>query len=144
MNKAIKEKMASEKARETGRWAKIMAKCVIANKSKKSKKWQIVSFEGPDGEESTGIVDFIAIRKDHKSAKQPLKRGDLFEIILFQAKGGTAPLPTIEDAIRLTRVGKRYGAKYIVLAEWDKGKSLTFKCLKNHKWKNADPREIFK
>ncbi len=55
---------------------------------KAGRRWQLVAFNGPHGRESRGIVDFIAIRKDHREHGQaPFKRGDLFEIVLVQVKG---------------------------------------------------------
>ena len=45
------------------------------------------------GHESAGIVDLMAIRKDHGTHNSKFKRGDLFEIILIQIKGGGARLP---------------------------------------------------
>lgn len=60
-----------------------------------------MEFPGPGGGESTGIVDFMAIRKDHSQPEtDPLKRGDLFEIILIQVKGGSARMPTRQDVLR--------------------------------------------
>jgi hypothetical protein len=35
------------------------------------------------GRESAGIIDLLAIRKDHAKANGKFKRGDLFEIILI-------------------------------------------------------------
>ena len=67
------------KAKRTGIWAKTMTKWEISHSLKGAKKWQIVSFEGPGKGESRGIVDLIAIRRDHKYSKKPLKIGDLFE-----------------------------------------------------------------
>ena len=43
-------------------------------------------------------VDVIAIRKDtSQPVNRALKRGDLFDIILIQIKGGSARGPTQED-----------------------------------------------
>jgi hypothetical protein len=55
---------------------------------RRSSRWQLVGFPGPGGRESAGIVDLLAIRKNHTKPKSPFKRGDLFEIILIQIKGG--------------------------------------------------------
>ena len=57
---------------------------------KPARRWQLVGFPGPAGRESTRIVDLIAIRKDHATVNGGFKRGDLFEIILIQIKGGGA------------------------------------------------------
>lgn len=132
-----------KKAQRTGQWAKIMAKWLITYSSRGGKKWQIVSFEGTKGGESRGIVDFIAIRRDHKTKKGPLKIGDLFEIILIQAKGGSAKSPSDEDKKRLLEVGKYYHAKDIILADWQKGKKLTLYSLKNSEFVPIEAKNIF-
>lgn len=90
-----------QKAKRTGIGAKIMTKWLITYSTKGRKKWQIVSFEGARGSESRGIVDFIAIRRNHNTMELPLKKGDLFEIILFQVKGGSARMPTAAEKVRL-------------------------------------------
>lgn len=133
-----------KKAKKTGQWAKIMTKWLITYSSKKGKKWQFVSFEGTKGGESRGIVDFIAIRRDHKNNKKPLKIGDLFEIILIQTKGGSAQMPTTDDILRLAKVGKYYHAKRIILAEWKKGKAPTLYSLVNSSWKKIESHDAFK
>lgn len=122
-----------------------MAKVALTRASQGSKKWQIVSFEGPKGCESKGIVDFMAIRKDHKTVKGQLKEGDLFEIVLIQAKGGKARKPTEEDRRRLWKVGKYYKAKYVVLSEWKKGEFPIFKKLSRYlEWEDVATEAIFK
>ena len=62
---------------------------------------ELVSFPGPAGRESAGIVDLMAIRKNHAKSKGRFKRGDLFEIILIQIKGGGARRPKMDDIKRL-------------------------------------------
>jgi hypothetical protein len=112
------------KAEETAKKAIKWAKWEIGFKTKDKKRWQIVSFLGPNGRESTGIVDLLAIRKDHKSDKTkeaPLKMGDLFEIILIQVKGGGARMPSIDERHRLRKVCGDYKARRIIVASWKKG-----------------------
>ena len=46
----------------------------------------------------------MAIRKDHSNRKGKFKRGDLFEIILIQIKGGGARWPNAEDIRQLHAV----------------------------------------
>jgi hypothetical protein len=90
-------------------------------------KWQLVTFLGPNGGESIGIVDLVAIRKHHAApSRENLKRGDLFEIILIQVKGGTAAWPTFDEILRLREVGRFYRAKAILLASWKPGKQVDF------------------
>lgn len=102
----------------TGKWAKIMTKWLITSSIKNAKKWHFVSFEGAGGGESRGIVDFIAIRRDHKFFDDQIKIGDFFEMILIQVKGGSARMPTPNDICRLSIVGKYYNAKRIILSSW--------------------------
>jgi hypothetical protein len=78
---------------------------------------------GPNKSESAGIVDVLLIRKDHRRLLKDLKRGDLFEIILLQIKGGKAPWPSREDIRRLRIVQAHYKARTILLARWEKGKT---------------------
>src|SRR3990170_160580 len=94
------ELTATEKAKLTAKWATTMTRWHIgfvtngkrlgSAKVKPTRRWQLVGFPGPAGRESTGIVDLLAIRKNHQKPKPPFKRGDLFEIILIQIEGGGA------------------------------------------------------
>ena len=91
----------------------------------------------------------MAIRKNHARSNSRFKRGDLFEIILIQIKGGGARRPKREDIQRLRAVAKRYNARAVVLAEWMKKTRLKFyKLEKNHRdlkaaWKEVDPGILF-
>ena len=88
----------------TAKWATTMTRWRIGFETggrrlakpgvKPARRWQLVGFPGPAGRESAGIVDLIAIRKDHATVNGDFKRGDLFEIILIQIKGGGARWPT--------------------------------------------------
>ena len=80
-------KAANQKAAKTARWSVTMTRWLIT-RLKSKKAWKLVSFLGKRGGESTGVVDIMAIRKDHSLGIDGLKRGDLFEIILIQVKGG--------------------------------------------------------
>ena len=124
-----KRRQAVEKATHTARWATTMTKWLVTKMSVGT-KWQLVDFTGPRGSESRGIVDILAIRKDHSTPPDGLKRGDLFETILFQIKGGTAAWPTLGDIDRLRRVARHHRVKCVVLAEWKKGKQPSFFALK--------------
>jgi hypothetical protein len=110
----------------TAKWATTMTKWRIGFETggrklakpgvKPSRRWQLVGFPGPAGRESAGIVDLIAIRKDHATTNGKFKREDLFEIILIQIKGGGARWPNADDIRRLRAVAKRYNAKDVILA----------------------------
>ena len=68
----------------------------------------------------------IAIRKDHGKPYCGTKRGDCFQIILIQVKGGHAARPTPEDALRLRVVARRHYACGVLLATWKKGSAARF------------------
>jgi hypothetical protein len=112
------EMTPAAKAAKTARWARIMTKWWIT-RSRAARKWEVVNFTGPAGRESRGIVDFMLIRKDHRPSA--VARGDFFEIILIQVKGGRARRPGPEDVARLRLVADHYHARAVVLAEWVKG-----------------------
>jgi hypothetical protein len=116
-----------ELAARTQRWAVTMTKVRIRQLMSRSPfpRWHFVSFVGPGGRESRGVVDLIAIRKDHKTY-QGLKRGDRFQIILIQVKGGYAADPTTDDADRLREVARYHRAQCVLLASWKKGASARF------------------
>jgi hypothetical protein len=89
-----------------------------------------VTFLGPAGVESVGIVDLIAIRKDHGRPIHSTKKGDNFQIILIQVKGGSARMPTTEDGDRLRAVALRHRARQVLLATWKKGTCASFQRLR--------------
>jgi hypothetical protein len=80
--------------------------------------WHFLTFSGPEGGESRGVVDLVAIRKDHGQPYHGTKRGDCFQINLIQVKGGSAAKPTAEDAKRLRAVAHRHHACDVLLATW--------------------------
>jgi len=87
----MEELTTVEKAKLTAIWATRMTRRQIAlvtngkrygsSKVKPIRRWQLVGFPGPGGRESAGIVDLLAIRKNHTKPKSPFKRVELFEII---------------------------------------------------------------
>lgn len=89
-------------------------------------RWQLVTFYGKSGAESAGVVDLLAVRKDHKVPTGVMRRGDALQIILIQVKGGSAAKPTVEDAKRLRAVAKRHCACDVLLASWKKGRMPRF------------------
>lgn len=138
MNKDI-----TKEVQRIAQWAKTMTKWFISRKNKGGAIWQIVNFVGPKKSESRGIVDLLAIRKDHKKQNTKIKRGDLFEIVLIQVKGGSAQLPTPKDIKRLKAVAKYHRAKAIVLSEWKLKKSLQLYLFKQNRWIEIEPNKIF-
>lgn len=86
-------------------------------------RWHFLSFRGKKGGEWVGVVDVLAIRKDTNIHRdKDLNRGDLFDIMLIQVKGGSARPPTRSDRERLLAVAKLYHAKRMIYFHWRKGK----------------------
>lgn len=134
------------KAQRTASWAKTMTRVLITQSTVNQPKWEVVNFLGPKKVESRGIVDLIAIRRDHTRGEEPLQLGDLFEIVLIQVKGGSARMPTAKDNVRLAAVGKHYSARAILLAEWKQGTRVKLRRLGDDlQWSSdaVDPQSIF-
>lgn len=86
-----------------------------------AKRWQFIDFLGPKGREAAGVVDILAMRKSGKAAAlgaDVLRRYDLFDIVLIQVKGGSAPWPSDEDVERLLAVAAHYHAQKVALYQW--------------------------
>ena len=132
-----------KKAQHTAKWARTMTKQLITRGSRYGAKWQLVEFLGKGGAESRGIVDLVAVRKDHRTDHPGLKRGDLLDIVIIQTKGGSSPRPTAEDVARLRKVAKHHRARTVLLAEWKRGKKPEFFVLKGSDWMPARAREVF-
>ena len=128
----------------TERWAVTMAKVCIRQVVAKTPfpRWHLVNFSGPDGGESRGVVDLVAIRKDHSAPRAGTKRDDAFQIILIQVKGGHAAKPTAEDGKRLRAVAHHHHALAVLLAAWRKGKAARFFALRRTANKAVDWREV--
>ncbi len=115
----------------TAKTATTLAKAHLKRESNKHKgRWQWVDFLGPNGRESAGIVDILAIRKKWDVPAQAefknLKHLDLFDIMLIQVKGGSAPMPTVDDISRMEEVADHYHACNVLLYQWNtKKKHLT-------------------
>jgi hypothetical protein len=133
---------AQQKAVATDKWTEIIMRAIA---KKVAKRWKFVSFRGSRGGEWRGIVDALAIRKDtSRPNKDRLKRGDLFDIMVIQMKGGSAKFPTPEEKERLKAVANYYRAKNVVLFEWKKGKKTQFYVLnKKKEWKEITASELF-
>lgn len=143
MKRISKWVTATTKAQGTAQWARTMTKWLITYGHSKGARWQVVNFLGKAGGESRGVVDLMAIRKDHRQAGSALMRGDRFEIVLIQTKGGTAPPPTASDCRRLAAVAQHHRARAVVLAVWRKGKAPTLHLLKGGRWHPAPPSDVF-
>lgn len=143
MTRAPEEMSPGRKAHRTAKWARTMTKWLVSYTRRKGAKWNLVDFGGKTKSEARGIVDLIAIRKDHRQDGPGLKRGDLFEIVLIQTKGGSAPRPTPEDLARLKRVAKHHKARAIILAEWRRGERLELFMLNGAHWHAVSADEVF-
>src|SRR5687767_341327 len=117
---SVNWKRAQRKAAITARWAVTMTKVRIRRVLART-RWQLVTFYGVSGGESVGVVDLLAVRKDHGKPGRWMKRGDALQVILIQVKGGGAAMPTHEDARRLRAVARRHHAREILLASWKRG-----------------------
>lgn len=137
------DRSAGKKAQHTAKWARTMTKWLITFSRRSGARWNLVDFGGKSKAESRGIVDLLAVRKNHREEVLPLKRGDLLDMVLIQTKGGSSPRPTAEDIIRLSKVAKYHKAKSIVLAEWNKGKRLELFKLEKTKWVSVKPDDVF-
>ncbi|OHB65340.1 MAG: hypothetical protein A2Y77_15930 [Planctomycetes bacterium RBG_13_62_9] len=89
------------------------------------------------------MVDLLAVRKDHRTQDDTIKRGDLFDLVLIQVKGGGAGFPTTEDVVRLRKVARHHRAKAIVLCEWKRRQRLQLYVLKRNRWIPAEADEVF-
>ena len=132
----------SRKARHTDRWTEIILRAVS---TKVAKRWRFVSFRGKNHGEWRGVVDVVALRKNTGDpGRTPLRRGDLFEIILIQMKGGSARRPSLEERQRLRVVARYYRARAVVLFEWNRGKKTAFSELTRRlEWEASTGQRIF-
>ena len=153
---AVKDQAARTLARiaamrRTGKWAVTMTrlKITVATQGKDRRRWNVVSFTGPGGQESRGIVDLVAIRKNQRLPLDGSKRGDKFEMVLIQVKGGSSPCPSDEDIDRLRLAARQYKAE-VVLSEWQRAKTLRFSRLSmsnKRPWEeltDAEVRKLFR
>ena len=143
MTRTPEKTSPGKKAHHTAKWARTMTKWLVTYSRRTGAKWNLVDFGGKTKAEARGIVDIIAIRKDHRHDGPALKRGDLFEIVLIQTKGGSAPRPTPDDVARLSRVAKHHRAKAVILAEWRRAERLELFKLNGTRWQSVSPDEIF-
>ena len=134
---------SGRKAHHSAKWARTMTKWLVTYSRRTGAKWNLVDFGGKTKSEARGIVDLIAIRKDHRQDGLGLKRGDLFEIVLIQTKGGSAPRPTPDDLARLKRVARHHRARAIILAEWQRAERLELFKLSGSRWHSVSPDEVF-
>ena len=120
----------------------------IDNKNE-APRTQFVEFTGPKGGESNGIVDLLAIKKNHdqeKTKNMDCNVNDLLDIIHIQVKGGSAGDPTKAAKKRMLIVSKYYNCRETLLSRWNPAKfnQVIFKRLKNNlEWEKVDAKTIF-
>jgi hypothetical protein len=131
-----------EKAHATGRWAEIIFRALS---SRVANRWRFVSFRGSERGEWRGIVDVLAVRKDTLQPRlSGLKRGDLFDVVLIQVKGGASRVPGLDERRRLRLVALHYRARAVVLFQWRSGVSSRFFTLaRNLEWKPTTGAAVF-
>lgn len=147
--RAKKRATLVDKVNWTHKWSITMTRVLVSSLVTKT-KWKLITFHGPANQEARGVVDILAVRKDHRSAKNGLNRGDLLDIVLIQVKGGSAAWPSKDDIRRLRKVRKHHRARAVLLAAWKKGHLPTLHRLKvvgddrRSAWKRIDdPLEVF-
>jgi hypothetical protein len=131
---------APEKVIATQQYTELLFRALVSRVAKM--RWRFESFRGKGGRPPAGIVDAIAMRKDHRLSEDG-NRGDRFEFILIQMKGGNAPMPTEKDKERLRGAKDHYDAKEVILFEWRPNKGGTFSVLKGNDWEDSTAEEIF-
>lgn len=91
------------------------------------------------------MVDVVAVRKDTSQPRRSsLKRGDFFDIVLVQMKGGSARAPSLDERRRLREVARYYRARDVVLFQWRKGEhSHFFRLQRNLEWNRTTGTEVF-
>jgi hypothetical protein len=144
--KAAETRRITQNAKKAVTMAKVRIRRAVAESP--WPHWHLLTFGGRRGGESTGVVDMIAIRKDHGNPPPGTKRGDTFQIILIQTKGGSAARPTREDGRRLRKVAQHHGACAILLATWRKGTAAQFFALlgknaRDEEWIEVDDLTVF-
>jgi hypothetical protein len=109
-----------------------------------------LGFPDPPVGNRPGLSTYLQSERTIKNLNAPFKRGDLFEIILIQIKGGGAKRPNKSEIKWLRDVAKYYNARDVVLAEWVKGNQLKFNWLVNYRadpkkaWREVDPGVLFR
>jgi hypothetical protein len=129
-------------AQETDRWTEILFRALS---NRVADRWRFVSFRGKGRGEWRGIVDVLAVRKNTSiPSNSVLKRGDLFDIILIQMKGGSARWPSVNERRRLRVVARYYRADEVVLFSWKRGRSTgLFTLSRTLDWEPTTSRKIF-
>ena len=110
-----------------------------------AKRWQLVSFRGAKKGEWRGVVDLIAIRKDTAEPKtDTLKRGDLFDLVLVQLKGGSARARPWRTAAGYARLPSSTEPARSFSSVGEEARAQRFRCWEGDlEWKESSGAEIF-
>ena len=144
-------KIAPKKAFMSGRLATEATKLRILQIDNKNgvRRTRFVEFVGAKGGESNGIVDLLAVKKNHdqeKTKNMGCNVNDLLDIIHIQVKGGDSPPPTPDDKRRMKIVSKYYKCRETLLSEWNPARYSVVKFSRlnpQNEWDIVDERTIF-
>ena len=142
---------APEKSLMSGKLATEATKLRILQIDNKNEapRTQFVEFTGPKGGESNGIVDLLAIKKNHDQEKTKnigCNVNDLLDIIHIQVKGGDSSSPTPDDKRRMKIVSKYYQCRETLLSEWNPARYSEVKFSRlnpQNEWERVDGETIF-
>jgi len=143
--------IATKKSFMSGKLATQATKLRILQIDNKNEapRTQFVEFTGPKGGESNGIVDLLAIKKNHDQEKTKnigCNVNDLLDIIHIQVKGGDSSIPTPDDKRRMKIVSKYYQCRETLLSEWNPAKYSEVKFSRlnpQNEWERVDEKTIF-
>lgn len=138
------EKMsASQKAHHTAKWARTDDEVARHIQSAHGSQMELGGFRGQGEGRSSRYCGPDRDCKDHRHDGPGLKRGDLFDIVLIQTKGGSASRPTPDDLARLSRVARHHRAQAVILAEWRRAEKLELFKLSGKRWEPVSPDDVF-
>ena len=143
------EKLTQAKVNQSKNLAVEATKLQIERTNSSTAKYQFVEFSGPNGGDSNGIVDLLAIKKNRnkkENKKHGLSNADLLDIIQIQVKGRGSRPPKNDDKKRMKKIAKYYKFKETLLSRWDPSKEFfpVFSRLTDQNtWQIVDAKTIF-
>ena len=143
------KKLTQAKVNQSKNLAVEATKLQIEITNSSTAKYQFVEFSGPNGGDSNGIVDLLAIKKNRnkkENKKHGLSNADLLDIIQIQVKGRGSLPPKNDDKKRMKKIAKYYKFKETLLSRWDPSKGFfpVFSRLTDQNtWQIVDAKTIF-
>ena len=143
------KKLTQDKVNQSKNLAVEATKLQIEISNNSTAKYQFVEFSGPNGGDSNGIVDLLAIKKNRnkkENKKHGLSNADLLDIIQIQVKGRGSGPPKNDDKKRMKKIAKYYKFKETLLSRWDPSKGFfpVFSRLTDQNtWQIVDAKTIF-